>query len=416
MEQFYQWLVHNVTTNEFFAGGIVMGVIGYLAIQARSLPKQIAALIYSQFSTEITIRSTDGDIFINMARWLATHKDRRRARKLGIIHFWIDREVDDPMRPWDRKSPDFDVTFGFGTHLIWEGMMPILVRRDLIQNEGGSSEQELHIRTIGRSHSIIHRLVEMAAEMDQGDPKINIMLWGGTSYKVMDHIEARPMDSLTLEQSVHDLVVQDLSEFMVNKQWYVERNIPYRRGYLFKGPPGTGKSSLALAMSGMAGKSLHIINVSSVGSDTSLMDAVNQANAGVVLFEDVDVIEGFSSRKEDDEKKSIGVTMSGVLNAIDGVAAKSGRILIMTTNHPERLDPAIVRPGRIDIQLKLDLMGRELGERMFRRFHPGENPEPFLDSVAWPISPADCQGRLLVWNKEGNDPVHQQTEPASPAG
>jgi chaperone BCS1 len=64
------------------------------------------------------------------------------------------------------------------------------------------------------------------------------------------------------------------------------------------------------------------------------------------------------------------VTLSGLLNALDGVAAQHGRIVVMTSNHPERLDPALVRPGRIDVKVELGHADDTQIATMFARFFP----------------------------------------------
>jgi chaperone BCS1 len=87
----------------------------------------------------------------------------------------------------------------------------------------------------------------------------------------------------------------------------------------------------------------------------------------VVLVEDIDC--AFVARQAGDDKAN-KVTFSGLLNAIDGVAAGEGRILFATTNHVDRLDPALIRPGRIDRQIEIGLATREQIRRLFLRFYP----------------------------------------------
>lgn len=64
------------------------------------------------------------------------------------------------------------------------------------------------------------------------------------------------------------------------------------------------------------------------------------------------------------------MSFSGLLNALDGVAAQEGRIIFLTTNHRELLDSALIRPGRIDVEFELGLASREQIVSMFFRFHP----------------------------------------------
>lgn len=141
---------------------------------------------------------------------------------------------------------------------------------------------------------------------------------------------------------------------------YVSRGVPYRRGYLFHGPPGTGKSSFISALAGHFGYSICMLSLSErTLDDDRLAHLLNSAppNA-LLLLEDVDA--AFVSRDlfENAQHRAFEgmtrVTFSGLLNAIDGVASAEERVLFMTTNHVHRLDPALIRPGRVDVQCLFD--------------------------------------------------------------
>jgi chaperone BCS1 len=92
----------------------------------------------------------------------------------------------------------------------------------------------------------------------------------------------------------------------------------------------------------------------------------------IILLEDIDSI--FNQRSSVGRRRRASVTFSGLLNALDGVRTQEGRILFMTTNHPENLDPALVRPGRVDLQVKLDYASFYQMEELFLRFHPTQKP------------------------------------------
>ncbi|VDM48929.1 unnamed protein product [Toxocara canis] len=165
----------------------------------------------------------------------------------------------------------------------------------------------------------------------------------------------RPLTSVVLDDRLAEEIHNDFREFCSSAQWYAERGVPYRRGYLFYGPPGSGKSSFIAALASHFGYSICMLSLSERTLDDDRLNHLLNTPPpnSIVLLEDVDA--AFCSRVDpvQSQKAYEGltrVTFSGLLNAIDGVACAEERILFMTTNHVERLDPALIRPGRVDVK------------------------------------------------------------------
>ncbi|KAL3482358.1 BCS1 N terminal-domain-containing protein [Aspergillus californicus] len=199
----------------------------------------------------------------------------------------------------------------------------------------------------------------------------------------------RPLESVVLDKGVKERIVEDVKDFMSSGTWYHDRGIPYRRGYLLYGPPGTGKSSFIQGLAGELDYDIAILNLSERGLTDDRLNLLLTLvpKRTLVLLEDVDA--AFSNRRtqtDEDGYRGANVTFSGLLNALDGVASAEERIIFLTTNHVERLDEALVRPGRVDMTVRLGEVTRYQVECLWDRFYgdldtTGSYRQAFLDRL-----------------------------------
>ena len=193
------------------------------------------------------------------------------------------------------------------------------------------------------------------------------------------------MDSVVLDDGVAQGIIDDIRQFEKSEDWYKKKGIPYRRGYLLHGPPGTGKTSLTQAIAGALGYNICYVNLSGEHMDDDSLNRLlnNSPGKALILLEDIDAI--FESR-EKVEKIQIQrggprrVSFSGLLNALDGIRSQEGKILFMTTNHKDRLDPALLRPGRSDVHVLLNNASSKQVTNFFKVFFP--NQENMADKFA----------------------------------
>lgn len=166
----------------------------------------------------------------------------------------------------------------------------------------------------------------------------------GSEWRPFGHPrKRRPIESVVLDYGVSERILNDCNEFISNPTWYIERGIPYRRGYLLYGPPGCGKSSYITALAGKLEFGICVLNLSERGlSDDRLNHLLSVApQQSIILLEDIDA--AFVSREDTQHQKVAyeglnRVTFSGLLNCLDGVASTEARIVFMTTNYLERLN------------------------------------------------------------------------------
>ena len=187
---------------------------------------------------------------------------------------------------------------------------------------------------------------------------------------------SRTIDSVVLPASTKDKIIQDLDAFS-NKEacdFYTSHGIPYKRSYLFYGVPGAGKTSLLTALAGKYHRNLCLLQPTDPRfTDHTLSEAVREAPPNsIMVLEDVDALFG---RDREASNGKTPLTFSGLLNALDGIGNPDGQVFVLTTNHRDRLDPALIRNGRVDMHVEFSHATPEQMEMIFRQFYPAEAPE-----------------------------------------
>ncbi|KAI9492142.1 BCS1 N terminal-domain-containing protein [Zychaea mexicana] len=253
--------------------------------------------------------------------------------------------------------------------------------------------ERIQISTLGRSRSLLEQLVLDAQRQFIARDLSRTVVYAADQYGAWRRTRSRPkrpLSTIVIPTNVKSDLVVDAEEFLGSEQWYSDRGIPYRRGYLLYGTPGSGKTSFVYSLAttqqmflalrefiekGELGLNIYVVNLSNKSlTDDTLGELVTETPSRcILLIEDVDA--AFVQRTKGEGSTTNNITFSGLLNAIDGVAAQEGRILCMTTNHIEKLDAALIRPGRIDVRVHFGNATQNQAYELFQKFYPSLTPD-----------------------------------------
>lgn len=221
-------------------------------------------------------------------------------------------------------------------------------RRDREHRGWGIGHEKIVFTALGPAgrDAVVMFLTELARAHHGAGRRPDVFIarrWG--EFQRRRDLPSRPLSSVILRAGQREALVEDLERFLASERHYVRLGIPWHRGYLLHGPPGTGKTSIARALAAHFGLDVYYVPLADLDGDANLFQLVAQIAPGsMLLIEDVDVSHAAKSR--DDERSR--VSLSGLLNALDGVATPHGLISVLTANHPDVLDEALVRTGRVD--------------------------------------------------------------------
>nr|XP_054771693.1 mitochondrial chaperone BCS1-like [Lytechinus pictus] len=393
--------------NPYFGAGFgLVGVGALLTLSKKGLQYgSIAARRHLLMTLEVPSKDKS---YHWLLQWITTNA--RHTQHLSVETTFTQSES-------GKIDTQFDFVPSPGNHYFRYKNTWIFVERNrekqMVDLHTGTPWETVTLTAVGRNKELFYEILNQAREaaLQKQEGKTIMYTAMGAEWRQFGYPrKRRPIDSVILDRGITDSIVKDVKEFINNPKWYFDRGIPYRRGYLLYGPPGCGKSSFIMALAGELQYSICMMNLSERSlSDDRLNHLMNVApQQSVILLEDIDA--AFISREEADDPRYQGmgrVTLSGLLNTLDGVASTEARILFMTTNYIDRLDPALIRPGRVDYKQLIGHASKHQLVQMYHRFYPDLGPEAaerFANtalSFKKPISVAAVQGFFMVYKNDG---------------
>lgn len=472
-----QWLKLDITTiaAALTILGTISGVLGFLQTVAIKLYWYITRF----FTASVSINARD-KLNREVLNWLGaqvlvqqgTRIVTARSEKIESDAFYYRRtpEPRDDYSMDKRKPIQYLPTFGT-TWFTYERNV-FIVRRVSANSSGMSfvdqvpdefaaapeGDEPLIVMCLGRSVEPIKRFLDACRDFAEKERESYVTVrasksqYGDESWETTILRPIRPLETIHFDEKTKAELVADIRNYLdpATRRFYTQRGIPYRRGYLLHGPAGTGKTSLSLGLAGLFGLELYLLHVPSVRTDTDLERLFTTLPPRCfILLEDIDAV-GIKNRgnfnqdeqeeseqedDEDDDRSHYGprchISLSGLLNVLDGVASQEGRIVLMTSNFAERLDRALVRPGRIDRMIFLGNISPRSAELMFKRMYEFDPSNPSAQAIRAAVgedrlqklalrfggeieentfTPAQVQGYLLNWRSDPQGAVDNLRE------
>lgn len=358
----------------------------------------------TRLAYNVTVGNKD-EVYYECMRWLMSNLPEKRRRSLTVHTMYDHTNIPRGERPAPQLLVSYD---GRSAQHIEIGGHKVRVSVEKEQQslsskigEGfvvGEKESILfQTRSMEARNAVLDLLQSLLDKKRNEGPRLRISdKWG--DWNNVSDMPRRTPESVVLKKGQREAIEDDLQWFLDAEEQYARLGVPWHRGYLFYGPAGTGKTSLAKSLATKFALDCYYIPLSDLDQDTQLINMIsNIPPRTLLLMEDIDILHAVKSR-DDDHK---GLSLSALLNALDGVLTPHGLITIMTTNNKDAIDPALIRPGRADRQEELDLLDDEQLARLVYMM-TGETVD--LPPLKEPIAPANIIG-ILTPKGPGDDPV-----------
>lgn len=388
--------LHNIYTtisgNTLLMTGFGLSGAGILTFWLKDVPRSIYKLLKRELTTELIITSSNL-AFHNVLKWVEKNYGDKNFRKLKLTN-----------GRWGYRD-NATTSIGYGLHYVRYKNNFFLF--NLVKETANQTEQDretLYITKIGRNRKIFDEFVKEIETLDLDSTKTKVYKMEDSWMYIKDQ-QKRSLDSVFLEKSKRYLLLNNLSKFINSEQWYINNGIPYQLGILLYGAPGTGKTSLIKAIAGYLNYPIYYLSPQNLEKIESAMSTISDKS--ILVIEDID--SNFLTHSRTNENKSqdnsiinklASISLSEVLNSLDGMFSAHGRILIATTNHIENLDTALIRPGRIDLKIEIGYVNKEILKEFIDHFFPENTIDINKVNIKMKVSIAMLQNMVLQGNDE----------------
>lgn len=398
----YQGFMEISKTNPIMSGVLGVYLIGVFTWLFRHIPGRIWTAIVTGSLRHLDISSHTGagynQNFYHFSAWI---------EEAGIPLFSRHKQL---LWRYDNKASGWDscVDPGYGKHYFFYKGRLFWFTKGRLENQQGTGEntkEELRVTGLFISEKLLRQLIAEFAERRETKPD---RTWIYRVYGDQCNPSIAPprkLNTIAINQNLLKSIMAKIDTFLVSESWYALRGIPYKLGIEITGPTGTGKTSLIRALATHYKRDLYVIDISNLSSAYQLQERLLEIrNGAFVLFEDYDSEKSLWKRERDEKGNAInhssptilsedfrGMTLTGFLNAIDGIVPLNNLVLFYTTNNPELIDDAVRRKGRMDCSFEMGLLEHE----DILAFIKGVFPSINTSKTFYPIKGSELSALLI---------------------
>lgn len=360
------FIYHQLMSNQY-AMAAVLGVFSAsIAYFLRSIP--VALFGFVKYNLTLDMRTdSDHPSYHDLIEFITDRVVKRRFSRNFIISGmqYTILSVFGNSRVTERVGGEF-IGIGYGIHIGLYKSRLVFIKRYLESSSNTSAfKQYCSCTFLSRNQSLLQSFYQDMCKFTESKKTvkttISLRTHNKADWNAPQQIAMRYPNTVFSSDNAVDKILKYIEDFDNRRESDLKKGLPHRAGILFTGVHGTGKSSMIHAVATVTGRDIYYLNMSGL-NDNDMMSLISLQvdwNKILLVCEDFDAQRASTAVRTEDRKDAGGLSMSTILNCFDGVIAPDGVVFIATTNHPEKIDPAILRDGRFDLKIEVGPLNKQ---------------------------------------------------------